>query len=96
MAPILGCSDCLLTGPSDVTSDSLAQFSADQEPREQDGHNNTLRQVGFNKMGRTAAADELCEYCQVSLEFFSNINRYFMILSLNDQEMETVADIFTT
>ena len=27
-------------------------------------------------MVRTAAADELCEYCQVSLEFFSNTARW--------------------
>ena len=28
------------------------------------------------RMVRTSAADELCEYCQVSLEFFSNTARW--------------------
>ena len=31
-------------------------------------------------MVRTSAADELCQYCSVSLEFFSNTNRYLHFL----------------
>ena len=32
------------------------------------------------RMVRTSAADELCQYCSVSLEFFSNTNRYLHFL----------------
>ena len=35
-----------------------------------------VEEQGQERMVRTEAADELCEYCEVSLEFFSNTARW--------------------
>ena len=68
-----------------------SRASGDQESPDQD-HNKW-------KMVRTAAADELCEYCEVSLEFFSNVNRYLnklVVIVLRANGFDTVTDTFTS